>query len=212
MSKSTLTLDDSPWKLGEWFQKKIPFFEFMRFYKYYLKHDQETPYAERNYYSVYFRADNNSREYRRETYSLLEYFGDLGGLIDMLLILFTFFVNQLIERQFNAAILGKTFQVQDYNRDQSEFYSSSKKYQRMKRRGTTFSNNIQADRNEVELTTESASQEHDSAEDRAVKSEEQGQHVQNIEGDEEEEKSSSGYSETSDNMNAMAQNFERNLA
>ena len=42
------------------------------------------------------------------------------------LILFTFFVDQIIDRQFNAAILGKTYQVQDYTHDQSEYYESRK--------------------------------------------------------------------------------------
>ena len=47
-----------------------------------------------------------AREYRRVTYSLLEYFGDLGGLIDIIFIIGALFVNTIIERQFNAAIIG----------------------------------------------------------------------------------------------------------
>ena len=89
----------------------------MRFYKYYLKIDPSVPQAEREYYGVFLRSSHTQREYRRETYQLLEYLGDLGGLIDIILILVAFIVNQIIERQFNAAIMGRTFQIQTYNKD-----------------------------------------------------------------------------------------------
>ena len=78
----------------------------MRHFKYFEKVTPETPIAEKEYYKVYLRADSMSREYRRETYSLLEYLGDLGGLIDIIFILIAALVNTIIERQFNAAILG----------------------------------------------------------------------------------------------------------
>ena len=94
-----------------------------------------------------------SREYRRETYSLLEYLGDLGGLIDIIFILIAALVNTIIERQFNAAILGQTYQVQTYNQDQSEFYESSKKQKRRK----SILKLKKKYENEIVLTTESES-------------------------------------------------------
>ena len=67
--------------------------------------------TERTYYSVYFRADSSARLYRRSTYSLLEYLGDLGGLIDIIFILGSLIIAALIERQFNAALVGETYQI-----------------------------------------------------------------------------------------------------
>ena len=105
-TKSSLTLDDSPWKLFEIFKNTRPFFEYMRFYKYEEKKDPTEPVSDKTFYKIYLRADATSRHYRRETYSLLEYLGDLGGLIDIIFIMTGAFVATIIERQFNAAILG----------------------------------------------------------------------------------------------------------
>ena len=43
--------------------------------------------AEREYLSIFFRADNEHRLYKRAMDDLLTYMGDLGGLLDLLLVL-----------------------------------------------------------------------------------------------------------------------------
>ena len=97
-TQSSLTLDDSPWKLFEIFKLTRPFFEYMRFYKYEEKTDPTEPVSDKTFYRIYLRADTTSRHYRRETYSLLEYLGDLGGLIDIIFIMTGAFVTTIIER------------------------------------------------------------------------------------------------------------------
>ena len=97
-TQSSLTLDDSPWKLFEMFKVTEPFFEYMRYYKYDEKADPDEALSEKAYYKIYLRADTTSRHYRRETYSLLEYLGDLGGLIDIIFIMTAAFVTTIIER------------------------------------------------------------------------------------------------------------------
>ena len=70
----------------------------MRFYKYEEKVDSNEPVGDKTFYKIYLRADTTSRHYRRETYSLLEYLGDLGGLIDIIFIMTAAFVTSIIER------------------------------------------------------------------------------------------------------------------
>ena len=45
----------------------------------------EAPYNEREYVSLYLRADQMHNFYKREEYDLLSYFGDLGGLASVIL-------------------------------------------------------------------------------------------------------------------------------
>ena len=46
---------------------------------------KETALADREYISIYLRADDTQRNYKREEYDVLTYFGDLGGLFDFIL-------------------------------------------------------------------------------------------------------------------------------
>ena len=97
-TQSSLTLDDSPWKLFEIFKTTVPFFEYVRYYKYEERADSAEATSEKAFYKIYLRADTSSRHYRRETYSMLEYLGDLGGLIDIIFIMTAAFVTSIIER------------------------------------------------------------------------------------------------------------------
>ena len=45
-----------------------------------------TPIADRTYASLYLRADEITRLYKREEYGVLTYFGNIGGLLDFVLI------------------------------------------------------------------------------------------------------------------------------
>ncbi len=153
-ARSTLTLDDNPWKLFEVFKLMKPFFEYMRHYKYEEKPSPGESVADKEFYKIYLRADTTSRHYRRETYSLLEYLGDLGGLIDIIFIMCAAFVGTIIDRQFNAAMVGQTFQVQEYTADQTDLYESSKK-SKLVRKQTTLGKS--GNENKIELTEESSS-------------------------------------------------------
>ena len=86
---------------------------------------KNTALAEKTYATLYIRADHTSRNHTRQTYRLIEYLGDIGGLIQIILIAGSFLVGFIIERQFNAAMVSETYQIQRYTDDQTEFYSSS---------------------------------------------------------------------------------------
>lgn len=45
-----------------------------------------TSVSERVYAKVHLRADTNPRKYLRDDYDILTYFGDLGGLMDFVML------------------------------------------------------------------------------------------------------------------------------
>ena len=55
--------------------------------------------------------------HRRQTYRLIEYLGDIGGLIQIIFLVGSFLVGFIIERQFKAAMVSETYQIQKYVKD-----------------------------------------------------------------------------------------------
>ena len=51
------------------------------------------------------------RYHKRQTYRLIEYLGDIGGLIQLIWIGGNLFVGFIIERQFKAAMVSETYQI-----------------------------------------------------------------------------------------------------
>ena len=56
--------------------------------------------------SIYLRSYNEQRFYKREGYSALDYLGDLGGLLDVLLIVGGLFTAIFAKKLFKAALIG----------------------------------------------------------------------------------------------------------
>ena len=105
-TKSSIILDDSPWKLFGAFKTIAEIYEFVSYYKYYEKIDPATPTENKIYYRMYMRADTTANQYSRITYSLIEYIGILRGLYSIIYVAIAYSVNNIIQRQFNAALLG----------------------------------------------------------------------------------------------------------
>ena len=55
---------------------------------------------------------------------MLEFLGDMGGLIEICFLIVWGLIAVLIERNFKAAIISDTFKVQKYSSDKSEYYNS----------------------------------------------------------------------------------------
>ena len=64
---------------------------------------------EKIYATIELRADNSMRYHKRQTYRLIEYLGDIGGLIQLIWICGSFFVGFIIEREFKAAMVSETY-------------------------------------------------------------------------------------------------------
>ena len=73
---------------------------------------------------MYLRASPSTRTYERTSYTMLAYLGDLGGLIDIVWILGGMITAILIRNTFEAALISDSYQIQKYNHDYSEYYST----------------------------------------------------------------------------------------
>ena len=60
---------------------------------------------------------------------MLEFLGDMGGLIQIVFLFFAGVIYLVVDRNFKAALISDTYKVQKYNRDQSEFYESQRDQQ-----------------------------------------------------------------------------------
>ena len=120
-TKSKVLLDDSPWKMFDIFTKSFDIFEYVKYYSYtepvYNRYNEQTLLKDRTYASIYLRSDNITRNYTRRTYSLLEFFGDLGGIFELVWLIFGLFMGKLVERKFNSKLAEKLYKVQKYSVD-----------------------------------------------------------------------------------------------
>ena len=74
---------------------------------------------ERSFIKIYIRADMTERLYKREEYDILSYFGDIGGLLDIVFILGFALTSFFVSRQLHAALVNRTYRMQRYDADQS---------------------------------------------------------------------------------------------
>ena len=79
---------------------------------------------EREYVTIYFRADQSKRLFKRESYDILTYLGDLGGLMDVLLMLGKISTSIFATKLLSAALISKLYRVQAYTRDFTQFYET----------------------------------------------------------------------------------------
>lgn len=99
--QSVINLKDKVWDIFDATEYEINFFEKSYTQKVPFYIPPETPREDREYVKLYLRADAQLRFYKREEYDLLSYFGDLGGLLDLVMLsgwlLSTLFVSRLLQ-------------------------------------------------------------------------------------------------------------------
>ena len=83
-----------------------------------------SPIEDREYVSVYLRADQMHNFYKREEYDLLTFFGDLGGLQGVIFGLGWFFSVAMVTRLVKAAMVEKTYRWQKYDIDDTQYYET----------------------------------------------------------------------------------------
>lgn len=66
------------------------------------------------------------RLYKREEYDVLTYLSDLGGLLDVILLLGVFLSSPFVARLFHAALVKKTYRIQQYLNDMTPYYETKK--------------------------------------------------------------------------------------
>ena len=62
--------------------------------------------ADRSFVEIYLRASSIKRVYKREVVDVLTYLGDLGGLLDVLLVVGQMLTSIVARKLFTAALIG----------------------------------------------------------------------------------------------------------
>ena len=84
------------------------------------------PLGEITYSDVYFRVASKKNMYSLDPYKILDLLGDLGGLLEYVRAIGMILTASMVKKAFDISLLSETYQVQGYNKDQSEFYKSKK--------------------------------------------------------------------------------------
>ena len=71
----------------------------------------DMPIEEREYLGIFFRADNENKLYKRIGYDILTYLGDLGGLLDVVVVIGQFSATLFASRLFQAALVGQAYRI-----------------------------------------------------------------------------------------------------
>ena len=82
------------------------------------------PVKDREYVSLYLRADQMHNFYKREEYDLMTYFGDLGGLQGVVFGLGWFFSVGMVTRLVKGKMIEKTYRWQNYDVDDTQYYET----------------------------------------------------------------------------------------
>jgi len=108
--KSLIDLDDSIFKLffGE---ETFTILEQINNYNYFRGIAPTTKRADKWYGSYYLRIDGNQRAYSRETYSMLEYLSDIGGIADILAILGTALCAPFLSKMLTGALIKSVYYI-----------------------------------------------------------------------------------------------------
>ena len=123
---SIITMKNDIWDFFDIYEKEIPFVEASNRVDYYNLIPEDTAVADREYMSIFFRADSENRIYKLEGYDILTFLGDIGGLFDIIIVLGMGITSMFAGQLFMAALISDSYNIQSYFRDSSEFYEARK--------------------------------------------------------------------------------------
>ena len=120
LMESTVKIDDNKYDIfkviPEWQSR---FIEFAKSWEYSTSWE-----AGDEYLRIFFLADSKQMLYAREDYSLLVYLGDIGGLLDFVLIFGWALSHKFVLRMLQAALVGRVYRLQHYMRDMTPYYKT----------------------------------------------------------------------------------------
>ena len=102
-----------------------------------------TDLADQRLISYFLRAASIKHAYKREAYSVFEYLGDLGGIFSIIVALAHWLTIKIVERLYYAAIIGSTYTIQHYDRDDSQYYTSRSVTQKLTSESTSNDDNVE---------------------------------------------------------------------
>ena len=103
--ESTINLKDNILDIFDSLEFDVPIFEVSKLVDYSSAIPHDSRISDREYMTIFFRADSETRIYKREGYDLLTFLGDLGGLFDICMILGMFLTTMFAGRLFTAALI-----------------------------------------------------------------------------------------------------------
>ena len=59
-----------------------------------------------------------------DTYKILDFMGDIGGLLDITMAIGVLITYSYVNQKYKRSLLGDTYQVQRYAKNNSEYYTS----------------------------------------------------------------------------------------
>ena len=124
--ENTIRLKDNVWDFLELGERDEKLFEHSYSQNVPKWSPTETSVQDREYVNLFFRQDYSQRLYKREEYDMLTYFGDLGGLLDFVIIFGWAISHHFVSRLFSAALISQAYRVQKYLKDKTPFYPTSR--------------------------------------------------------------------------------------
>jgi len=108
--KSLIDLDDSIFKI--FFAEEVfSILEQINNYNYFRGIAPNTKRADKWYGSYYLRLDGNQRAYSRQTYSMLEYLSDMGGIVDILNVLGVALCAPFLSKMLTGALIKSVYYI-----------------------------------------------------------------------------------------------------
>ena len=110
-----MKMKDKWWDIFEFFEYEVNLFEKSRSQEVLEWMGSDVPLSERKYFKFYIRSDQIKNNYKREEYDLLQYFGDIGGLLEIVTLVGWYMSFALVSRLFQAALVESTYRKQEYS-------------------------------------------------------------------------------------------------
>jgi len=124
VKKAEVLTQDKLIQLGELNQDNYSFHQVEKIREYSLYRDPESADPLMN---IFIRMDNAYDVNERQIYSIMDFFGDFGGVIEVLMILGNVFVSFIASNKFYAAMIRQIYEIKTYT---SQKFVSSKGHQR----------------------------------------------------------------------------------
>ena len=119
-----MKMKDKWWDIFEFFEYEVNLFEKSRSHEVIEWMGSDVPLSERKYFKFYFRADQIKNNYKREEYDLLQYFGDIGGLLEIVTLVGWYMSFALVSRLFQSALVKSTYRKQEYSPGNTQYYET----------------------------------------------------------------------------------------
>ena len=68
-------------------------------------------FAQERYFIIYFSLSEHEVLHSREAFNIIDMLGDLGGLVDIIIVVFSLFVSPYASTSFMVKLLSKLYKV-----------------------------------------------------------------------------------------------------